>query len=881
MSENTEERIDSGIEESGAGSRDVLVAEAREGQPELVDRQRTQSGYIKDGGRSGVTGEFGKPELVDDTSVGGAPAASDAPPRKLRRDPNLSDMSLLPDAADGRDYRGEDIKLSVEPGRHTCQAGETLSKIASDHLGPFATEDQIKAYVKEIQAINGLWREAAEHNKVISLPGHTSDGKLIYLDADGTERTVHADGSYDIEFTNGSTVSRKYQADGSYIETRRSKTGEETSFTHKPGPPADKSGYVEEHTGAKPGDKYTVEKMADGRYKIKDGSGERLIDKHDEAHPDIRVERARLRDLAREKISDPAERKRFEQDMDRFEERSRQLEDVYMKRNPGMRPEQAKKLAQEEVGRSYLELSKVLEAPDNPNLASDKRTKIVQQFMSHAADPTTIDQGLHPTCQTNTVEVRTFTTDPSKAARLIADITTKGEYTTPDGKTTVKLDSTRGSRTTPDGKTRVNVDPKSLFDPLDSSMQTPPIDGERSYVSKVFQVTAINVELARTGHLDTKGKPIAPYKPGDVQYVEQERNASLNPPDTGSRLVDSSGKEITDGSGKPVMSPSLTEDQISDMSNAITGRNEKVVIDFEDYVCGDGKNVIKVKTEAELEEALRKAKERGQLPIVVKIDPVNQPFWSDSGAGVGGSSPYAGAVDQRRQPQDVATPQVDSGVGPKPGPGPGPGQPERLSGSHVVTITDYEPAVKGPPAKPSRVEIDNSWGRKSDHVDENAVTTHDLFLAMHPSGHQKGDRGRSSTNDGIIDLLEQDVKDNPANTRAQLELLRQKALHDPPLVEAAEYDTKVASFYQAALERWKDEESKGTIDRQERDKTEEELYSMLINLPKHRQEAILTELLKTSPELREEYSEWQTGIEPSRPYWLWNTLLQLWDKIFG
>src|SRR5262249_50985740 len=151
-------------------------------------------------------------------------------------------------------------------------------------------------------------------------------------DTDGTERSISRDGSYIVTLKDWTTLSRQYQADGSYKESWHSRAdGDQTSFTHKPGPPQDRNGYVEEHTGFNTEDKYTLTRTADGHYKIKDASGERSADRYDDNHPDIRVERARLRDLAEAKIQDPEARKRFEQDIVRFDERCKSLEDSYVK----------------------------------------------------------------------------------------------------------------------------------------------------------------------------------------------------------------------------------------------------------------------------------------------------------------------------------------------------------------------------------------------------------------------------------------------------------------------------------------------------------------------------------------------------------------------
>jgi len=833
MPDESDRPVESQVKDAQNDTQESFLKEADAGREGLVNRQRSETWSQEE--QTAIAGQFGNLTILQDRTDDGLKA--DAPPRKERTDPALLDRSGLPDAPDGKDYRGENIARSVQADTHICKANESLKDIAADHLGSGATRDEIDAYVKEIKIVNHLQSDNLQAGKTLNLPGHSDNGNaFIYKDSNGTERTVHKDGSYDIEFKDWTKLSRQYQQDGSYTESLRSHAdGDQTSFSHKPGTNA---GYVEEHTGFNREDKYTLTRTADGHYRIKDALGERAADKYDDGHPDIRIEHARLRDLAEAKIQDPEARKCFEQDMVRFEERFKHLEESYVKQH--MTAEQAHKRAQQEVARTFHEMSRILDAQDNPklNLSADRRATIAEQFMSHAADPTAIDQGLHPTCQTTAVEVKTFTADPSKAARMIADITTTGEYTTPDK------------------KTHVAPDPAKLFDPQNSSMRSPPDDDQRSYLSKIFQVTAVNVELSRTGYLDEHGQPVSPYKPGDVHYEERTADPNLNPPDTGSRLVDRNGNEVRDAHGKLATSPGLTEDQITDMSNALTGQHEKAaVIDSADYVCGSGKNVVAVKNEQELETALSDAKKQGKLPLIVKVDPSNQPFWSDSGSGVAGDSIYAGAASGDPR-------SGDAGQQPAPTPRLGPGPTaERTDGAHVVTITDYRPAEPGPPPKPAQIDVDNSWGKKADHAGKDALTVHDLFLAMHRSGRKTGE-GEAAKVDGIIDLMNQDVQSGKASSAEQLELLRQEKLHRPPSISDEQYDQQITQTYAAALKRWQDQHQAGTFDPAEQERVQTGMYAMLQNLPASRRDAILKQL---APEVKQDYDRWQPGAPEAQP----------------
>ncbi len=58
------ERVESGDRAASKGS-DSAVAEANEGKSELVEQQKAHIQYLKDGGRSGISGDFGKPDIVE------------------------------------------------------------------------------------------------------------------------------------------------------------------------------------------------------------------------------------------------------------------------------------------------------------------------------------------------------------------------------------------------------------------------------------------------------------------------------------------------------------------------------------------------------------------------------------------------------------------------------------------------------------------------------------------------------------------------------------------------------------------------------------------------------------------------------------------------
>ncbi len=376
-------------------------------------------------------------------------------------------------------------------------------------------------------------------------------------------------------------------------------------------PGADGS-YTSVHTGPRPEDNFTLQRTADGKYLISDNTpGAKPVEVSDQS--DVRVAHAKMHDLAEAKIKDPAERAKFEADMARFEARARER---------GLSPE--------EVSKTYGEIGKLMEATTGA-VPENRRIQLAQQVMSQAADPRIIDQGDKNTCNVTAVEAMIYTTDPSKAANLVTQVALTGKYTDPEGHT-------------------VTIDKKSL-QPDAQAKNHPPIDGERSFATQLFNVTAVNLAYQREGI---------------KRQYQQERPDRSDPDDAGERLYDTSKrppKEIA-------REPDLDDDQIVEAYRGITGRStDTVMIDAANYVTGPGNKVDKVGTEADLNTKLAELKAQGKLPVIIGVNSAVEPFYSDSGGGAAGGS----------------------------------------GGGHVVTVTDYNP---GPPPT---VAVDNQWGSNSDH----------------------------------------------------------------------------------------------------------------------------------------------------------------------
>ena len=355
-------------------------------------------------------------------------------------------------------------------------------------------------------------------------------------------------------------------------------------------------GRIENHSGPRQQDSFDLSRNSDGSIKISEKAGDKPYESIND--PKIKAERDRLSHLAEQKITDPEELDRFQADMARFEDRSRKIEADF--KTEGWKPADAAEKAHAEVTKTYAQISRLLEAGDNPRIPLDakQRTQIAEQIMSHAATPTSIDQGQHNTCNVTTVEVRTYSKDPSAAARLVVDAATMGEYTSKNNH-------------------KVTLVPGDLA-PHDEAKTNPPSEGARGLASQLFEITAVNIHY----------QSVTP----DIHYRQREPGAMPDPGDTGERLVDYSTHPPTN-TGKQ---PGLGSDQIVNIGNEITGRTEyNWYLQHKEY---GGTNTVGIESEKSLQDAVAQARDNGKLPVTIMVHTGNEPFLTDSGAGAAGGS---------------------------------------------------------------------------------------------------------------------------------------------------------------------------------------------------------------------------------------------------
>lgn len=260
-------------------SSEAAIAEADAGKSDLVTKQKENTEYLKAGGKSGITDEFGKPLMFDSAHdhdfdapppptqpsdsqppppSDAAPPPPDAPPRPgdasppppavgERADRDFdSKVFHVPGKPETKDNFAEIIKKDVPPAEHDVKKGDTLWAIAKDHLGKDASNQDIAKHVNEIAKLNGIKNPNLIHpGEHLVLPGHTEQGGFVLQE--GREKVT-------------------YQPNGLEQHDLKDNTGyiKETGADGKT---------TEYHYGPTPSDIYTAKQQPDGSLQGTDDAG--------------------------------------------------------------------------------------------------------------------------------------------------------------------------------------------------------------------------------------------------------------------------------------------------------------------------------------------------------------------------------------------------------------------------------------------------------------------------------------------------------------------------------------------------------------------------------------------------------------------------------
>lgn len=691
-------------------------------------------------------------------------------------------VRVNPDAS----YTGEQINRDVAPGTHTVANGETLETIARSHLGADASQEDVAKHVRELERVNHLrpsqpLREGVE----LTMPGHTADGGYVTKDAAGRTHTRWSDRTERIEGTDGTGSVRRTADDGSYTE---------------------------HHWGRSPQQNYELTKTADGRYLVADRPGEAP---HEAA--DARVAHARLNDIMESRITDPAERARFQANMEAFEQRARE-----------------RNLPPDEVAKTYHQLETLLEHEGNRPTTEAQRRVIASQVMDQAAHPTTVDQGDHSTCNVTTVESRLYTRNPAEAARLVTEVSTTGQFTARDG-------------------TVVRVPPDSIR-PDHQAVHIPPPEGERSHASQIFQVTALNMYYQTEPYTYTDGRGrqhVVP--PGGMSY-EQHRQRPGDPNDAGERLIDTTRRPPRTIS----RSPDITDDGIVRVNNRLTGEaGTDTVISHAGNCYGDSTRVATVQNEEQLNDRIAQAARDGKLPIIVRVETSNQPWLRDSGNGSAGGSGGAHVISiTGYEAGPPARVQVDNQWG----------ETTDYQGTNTLSVHDLYLSMRPSDnaAQIAELQRDVDWDRAHNTVDTrkefellrlrhnlpagdaNKLNDADFERMMNEQIDAAGQRWREQKANGSFNENEQrnalrTLGEIMATQPADKQLKMLERIHAVDGIPNDRYDRGLANIIRNNRERWNDEDRRGAGDRGERQRARQELDRILNGMTPERRAAILAD----------------------------------------
>jgi len=324
-------------------------------------------------------------------------------------------------------------------------------------------------------------------------------------------------------------------------------------------------------------------------------------------------------------------------------------------------------ICQGEVAKTLREIHRLTTAEGDLPITEKQRARIAQQILHQAAEPTSIDQGKHSTCNVTTIEARTYARTPAQAAKLVADVALTGQHRTADGILHF-------------------IDAQ----PHGESNQWPTIDGQRTHASEIFQVTAVNIGHNRSGDRNLR--------------YEQHNPVAGDRADSGERLIDYSKKppvEVKDKNGNPLRKPNLDMAIFTDVGNLISGRPEGVYA-LSSHEYNEGYGVQPVSSDEDLAARLTDAKLNKKLPFIVRVNTNNAPFYSDSGAGTAGGAGGEHVVTVSDYDPKTGLVSVDNQWGSK----------SDHTGRNAMSVHDLFTAMHSPHGAEKRLAADVKWNRE-------------------------------------------------------------------------------------------------------------------------------------------------------------------------
>ncbi len=359
------------------------------------------------------------------------------------------------------------------------------------------------------------------------------------------------------------------------------------------------------------------------------------------------------------------------------QEIARLAQDVAAREHTGVEPG--------EVSRTFEAVSRLLKAEKLlVDLTSEQRLGLAKQLLFEAANPLHADQGPNNTCGATVVQEMLLGRHPGKAAEAVVSLLTTGKYRS-FGQPPVEVDLSPATlwelpepyqnALRPDFEAR-----RSLSRPAGDML--PKVDGERTYVSQLLQLLAVNMH--------TQGLP-----EGQTLYVKGRPDPALAG-DTGERLF----RRGSDGAFEPVMesgvlktSPGLKSLDLQAVFDRLSGSDSSkggfvLVNSGQPLAANQG---VAFQSARQLEQLIS----QGKGPFVLEVDPEHPLF----GGGNQMAAPFGQTLKRHMVIVDVLRDPVS-------------GEPvrDKASGSALVQISD-------------------SFGRDFDRIGAKAVPAAELFAA--------------------------------------------------------------------------------------------------------------------------------------------------------
>ncbi|MBX9771316.1 MAG: hypothetical protein K2X29_08085, partial [Candidatus Obscuribacterales bacterium] len=323
------------------------------------------------------------------------------------------------------------------------------------------------------------------------------------------------------------------------------------------------------------------------------------------------------------------------------------------------------------------------------------------QVLNHASNPTTVDQGSHPTCNVATVEHRLYSRHPELVAQMVADAALNGNYVTASGANIALTRLPKGIK--PELESQ-----QSLKLQRQRQLQTIKVDGARDWSSQLVQTILVNsrwhnedqviagdrmlplysLKSDEHGHtylpnkggnialFDAFGKPLSNLLPGETAFDKDGKEAVARTlpgeinygkvgqgPDA-AEYIQWRGRKLRNEAGKLSTSPIVFASQLPEIERQVTGtRSYGFVLE---------ENTHGIKTPEDLAKVILTLKDEHNLPGVLRVHTAHRPFSQlfgfESVLGVGG-------------------------------------------GWHVINFHDYDPVTR-------RVKITNQWGSDHDYLEK-------------------------------------------------------------------------------------------------------------------------------------------------------------------